>query len=169
MCSGQGKLHCGLIAVAGPWSRLRTPSGSPGRAFLRLDSDIFMPSPAPHPVCLGPPPYRRTDAGSRSLAGPCPGWGFETSDRRPPSWTLKIFRLAKADVSGRGSRGLEHGPRDLGIPGLDLENFRPRHGCGDSVPTERTWARHRGASLGPAGPPRRGPGEYHPVRFHAYS
>ena len=57
MCSGQGKLHCGLIAVAGPWSRLRTPSGSPGRAFLRLDSDIFMPSPAPHPVCLGPPPY----------------------------------------------------------------------------------------------------------------
>ena len=41
--------------------------------------------------------------------------------------------LTAADVSGPGSRGRGHGPRDLRIPGLDLENFPPRHGCGESV------------------------------------
>ena len=109
---------------------------------------------------------RRKDAGSRSVAGPCPrppGWGFETRDRRPPTWDYEHFparhgravgcgesvgrgplpppsRLGLRDprpttsggpgplpAAGRGSRGREHRPRDLRIPGLDLEKFRAGH------------------------------------------
>merc|ERR1711895_341934 len=96
--------------------------------------------------------------------------------------------LTAAELSGRGSRGRVHRPRDLGIPGLDSENFPPRHGCGESVrrgpmtprlglrdprpttsrrtvPTEWTWA-SRGNFRRPAPP---GPDEYHPVKNQVLS
>ena len=78
-----------------------------------------------------------------------------------------------ADVSGRGSRGQEQRPRDLRIPGLDLEHFRPRHAVPSrarvrrrsTVPTEWTWA-SRGNFRRPAPP---GPDEYHPVKNQVLS
>ena len=71
---------------------------------------------------------RRTDAGSRSVAGPCPcppGWGFETRDRRPPTWTLKIFRLDGDRRRDAGSQSVA-GPCPR-PPGWGLETRDRRH------------------------------------------
>merc|ERR1712189_36076 len=56
-----------------------------------------------------------------------------TTDDRRPTEDRGPGPLTAAELSGRGSRSPQHRPRDLGIQGLDLENFRPGRRCGESV------------------------------------
>ena len=67
---------------------------------------------------------RRTDAGSRSVAGPRPhAWGFETRDRRPPTSDLDSENFpARRRTDGR-MRGV--GPSRALAPALPAGAWRP--------------------------------------------
>ena len=97
-----------------PWTR------SVGRFRRKLDLVNFPDRRGPTDGC--------GESVGRGPLTPCTG----LRDPRPTT-SRGPGPLTAAELSGRGSRGRGHRPRDLRIQGLDLENFRPRHGCGESV------------------------------------